>query len=257
MKITIITITYNAEKVLRPTLQSVFRQTHDDVEHWIIDGASKDETVHIAEEYKRHNDGTDNGHEVKILSEPDGGIYFAMNKGLQRATGDYILFLNAGDTLASNDTLDEVCASVGDGEERPAVIYGDTDIVDSEYHFVRHRRLSPPKHLTWHSFRWGMLVCHQAFYARCDIAKDIPYDTQFRHSADVDWCIKVLKEGKRRHLPNRRVHAVVANFLDGGDTIQNHKDSLKERFRVMCRHYGVVTTVVMHAWFVIRGFFKK
>lgn len=253
MKITIITITYNAEKVLRPTLQSVERQTHNDVEHWIIDGASKDETLKLAEEYKRHDDAIENGHEVKILSEPDNGIYFAMNKGLKRATGDYVLFLNAGDTLASNDTLDEVCASVGDGEELPAVIYGDTDVVDTEYHFEHHRRLKPPKKLTWRSFRFGMLVCHQAFYARRDIAQQIPYDTQFRHSADVDWCIKVMKEGARRGLPNRRVHAVVANFLDGGDSTQNHRESLRERFHVMCRHYGVVTTVVMHVWFVIRN----
>ncbi len=257
MKITIVTITYNAEAVLRPTLQSVFRQTHDDVEHWIIDGASKDATLDIANEYKRHDDSTDNGHEVKILSEPDGGIYFAMNKGLERATGDYVLFLNAGDILASNNTLDEVCASVGDGEELPAVIYGDTDIVDSNYNFIRHRRLSPPKKLTWRSFMRGMLVCHQAFYARRDIASNIPYDTRYRHSADVDWCIKVLKEGSRRGLPNRRVHDVVACFLAGGDSAQNHRNSLRERFNVMCRHYGFVATSVMHLWFVVRAFFKK
>lgn len=257
MKITIVTITYNAEAVLRPTLQSVFRQTHDDVEHWIIDGASKDTTLDIANEYKRHDDSTDNGHEVKILSEPDSGIYFAMNKGLQRATGDYILFLNAGDVLASNDTLDEVCASVGDGEELPAVIYGDTDIVDSNYNFIRHRRLTPPKKLTWRSFMRGMLVCHQAFYARRNIASNIPYDTRFHHSADVDWCIKVLKEGKRRGLPNRRVHDVVAYFLAGGDSTQNHRNSLRERFRVMSHHYGFVPTCIMHLWFVIRAFLKK
>ena len=146
---------------------------------------------------------------------------------------------------------------MGDGEELPAVIYGDTDIVDADYHFIRHRRLAPPKHLTWKSFLHGMLVCHQAFYARADIAKDIPYDTQYRHSADVDWCIKVLKEGRRRHLPNRRVHAVVANFLDGGDTTRNHRDSLRERFQVMRHHYGIIPTLAMHAWFVIRGIIKK
>ena len=257
MKITIITITYNAAAVVRPTLDSVFRQAHNDVEHWIIDGASTDDTLQIVEEYKRHDDSTENGHEVKILSEPDKGIYYAMNKGLERATGDYILFLNAGDTLASGNTLDEVCASVGDGEKLPAVIYGDTDIVDANHNFIRHRRLAPPERLTWRSFRHGMLVCHQAFYALRDIAKDIPYDTRYRHSADVDWCIKVLKEGKRRRLPNRRVHAVVADFLDGGDTTQNHRDSLKERFDVMRHHYGLITTVAMHAWFVVRGFIKK
>ena len=257
MKITVITITFNAEKVLSPTLQSVFRQTHNDVEHWIIDGASKDGTLKIAEEYKRHDDSTDNGHEVHILSEPDNGIYFAMNKGLERATGSYVLFLNAGDTLASNDTLDEVCASIGDGEELPAVIYGDTDIVDADYHFIRHRRLAPPKRLTWKSSLHGMLVCHQAFYAHPDPARDIPHATQYRHPPDVDSCLKAPTEARRHHLPNRRVHAVVANFLDGGDTTRNHRDSLRERFQVMRHHYGIIPTFAMHAWFVIRGIIKK
>lgn len=257
MKVTIVTITYNAAKVLGPTLQSVSSQTYSDIEHWIIDGASKDDTLKIAEEYKQHDDETNNGHEVKILSEPDNGIYYAMNKGLKLATGDYILFLNAGDTLKSSDTIDAVCSSLYDGEELPAVIYGDTDIVDSEYHFVRHRRLAPPEKLTWRSFMHGMLVCHQAFYARADIARNIPYDTKYRHSADVDWCIKVLKEGHRRKLPNRRVHTVVANFLDGGDSTKNHKESLRERFKVMQHHYGLLPTVAMHLWFVVRGIFKK
>ena len=103
----------------------------------------------------------------------------------------------------------------------------------------------------------GMVGCHQAFYARTDLAKANPYDLSFRYSADVDWCIRIMREARRRRLPMRNVGAVVVNFLDGGMTTANHRASLKERFRVMCRHYGFVATALMHAWFVVRSFTKK
>lgn len=96
----VITITYNAAPVLQRTLDSVARQTYKGVEHIIMDGASKDETVAMAEKYKEQSDQADNGHEVRILSEPDKGLYDAMNKGLRLATGDYIVYMNAGDIFA-------------------------------------------------------------------------------------------------------------------------------------------------------------
>lgn len=253
----IITITYQAEAVLEKTVESVLEQQYAYVEHLIIDGASKDRTVAIAEAYKERSDAADNGHAVLITSEPDKGLYDAMNKGLVKATGDYVVFLNAGDFLPSPHTLETVAACVGEGEELPAVLYGETDIVDSNYQFLRHRRLKVPKILTWRSFRQGMLVCHQAFYARTDLARTLLYNTAYRHSADVDWCIRVMKEAERRGLPMRQVDAVIANFLAGGDSKQNHRASLNERFHVMCKHYGFFSTIIMHLWFVIRGVVKK
>lgn len=256
IRFTIVTITYQAARFLPKTVSSVLSQTYPCVEHLIVDGCSKDDTVALAEAYKQENDRSGNGHTVAISSEPDRGLYDAMNKGLERATGDYILFLNAGDFLPEPTTLETVAACVGEGESLPAVLYGDTDIVDEQGIFLRHRRLSPPENLTWRSFRHGMLVCHQAFYARTDIAKMYAYDLSYRHSADVDWCIRVMKEADKRQLPLRRVPAVVACFLAGGDSKQNHRDSLRERFHVMCRHYGLLTTVIMHLWFVLRSLFK-
>ena len=257
MNFSIITITYNAEKVLQRTLDSVRSQTYRDMEHLIIDGASTDETVAMADAYRQRA-----SYDVVVRSEPDKGIYDAMNKGLRLATGEYVVFMNAGDTFHDERTLERVLGGITElrnsetPELRPAVIYGDTDIVDSEGRFLRKRHLSVPDRLTWRSFRNGMLVCHQAFYARQDIARDIPYDLQYRHSADVDWCIRVMKEAERRHLPLRRVPGVVADFMDGGNTTQNHRASLKERFTVMRRHYGLFTTLTMHAWFIVRAFFR-
>lgn len=253
----IITCTYNAESVLQRTLDSVLEQTYSHVEHIIVDGASTDATLDMVEAYKQKSDAEDWCHEVRVKSEPDRGLYDAMNKGIQRATGQYVLFLNAGDTFPSADTLELVAESVGEGEEPPAVLYGDTDVVDDEGRFLRHRRLSPPRRLTWRSFMKGMLVCHQAFYARTDLAKATPYDLHYRFSADVDWCIRIMRLARRRRLPMRNVGAVVVNFLDGGMTTTNHRASLKERFHVMAHHYGFVPTVLMHAWFVVRSLFKK
>ena len=213
--------------------------------------------MEIAKEDKCANDEQDNGHEVVVVSEPDKGLYDAMNKGLRRATGDYVLFLNAGDTLPSDSTLDDIAACIGDSEELPAVLYGDTDIVDSDFRFLRHRRLSPPEKLSWRSFRRGMLVCHQAFYARLDIARELLYDDRYRYSADVDWCIRVMKEAEKRRLHSRDVHAVVAEYWGEGPTTAYHKASLKERFTVMKRHYGLVQTIALHIWFVFRAVLKK
>ena len=257
IKFTIVTCTYNAEAVLQRTLDSVMKQTYCNIEHLIIDGVSKDKTLTMVKAYQHKNDVGESAHEILVFSEPDKGLYDAMNKGIDRATGDYLIFLNAGDVFSSEDTLEFVEGCVGEGEELPGVLYGDTDIVNMEGHFLRHRRLTPPKRLSWRSFMWGMLVCHQSFYARADIAKGIHYNLDYRFSADVDWCIRIMREAVRRHLPLRNVNAVITNYLDGGMSVQNHKASLKERFQVMRSHYGLLTTLFVHAWFAVRSVVKK
>lgn len=252
IKFTIVTCTFNAEHELQRTLDSVFHQSYADVEHLILDGLSHDRSVEMAQTYRQRSDEARTGHEVVVCSERDSGLYDAMNKGIAKATGDYIVFLNAGDTFPSEATLEHIAHSIGDGEALPGVIYGDTDIVNDEGRFLRHRRLQPPTKLTWRSFRNGMLVCHQAFYALTTLAKDNPYNLNYRFSADVDWCIRVMKEAERRHLMLKNVDEVVVNYLDGGMTEKNHRASLRERFSVMRRHYGLPLTLIMHVWFAVR-----
>ena len=257
MKISIITVTYNAASVLKRTLDSVKAQSWQQIEHLIIDGASKDETISMAGTYKAQCP-----YEVVILSEPDKGLYDAMNKGLRLATGDYLVFLNAGDTLHAADTLETIVRSArrdacqSKNCQLPGVLYGDTAITDEQGNFLHLRRLRPPKKLSWKSFRQGMLVCHQAFYALTDIAKDLPYDPRYRYSADVDWCIRVMKEAQKRQLPLVNTQAILADYQEEGQTTIHHRDSLKERFDVMRRHYGLFSTVMMHLWFVFRQLIK-
>lgn len=253
--ISYVTVTYNAAAVVQRTLDSVLRQDYPHIRHLIIDGASTDDTLKIVDDYVACSNAAENGHVVLVTSEPDNGIYDAMNKGLRSVTGDYVCFLNAGDFLPTDDTVSRIVEKLD--SQQPAVLYGDTDIVDGEGRFLHHRRLAPPEDLTWRSFRQGMLVCHQAFYVRADFAMQTPYDTTFRYSADVDWCIRIMREAEKENVPLLNLHMVVANYTEEGQTTQHHRESLLERYRVMQRHYGVVQTFFLHCWFVVRAVLYK
>lgn len=242
-KFSIITITFNAATVIEPTLKSVLEQSYGNYEYLLIDGGSTDDTV-----AKAKASGVAFSH---IVSEPDNGLYDAMNKGIRLASGDYLCFLNAGDAFHGKDTLQAIVKAIENEEELPDVLYGETAEVDAERNFVRMRRLKAPAKLDWRSFRHGMLVCHQAFYARREIAP--LYNLEYRLSSDVDWCIRVMK--RARKLVN--VNAVVIDYLQNGLSIQNHRASLKERFRIMSRHYGLLPTIGRHLWFVIRAVIKR
>lgn len=233
----IITVTYNAEKVLEDTIRSVVSQTYIGVEYIIVDGASTDGTFFIIDKYRSSIQ--------TIISEPDKGLYDAMNKGLALATGDYVCFLNAGDTLRESDTLQKMVDSIT-GNQLPDVLYGQTAIVDINRNFLHMRRLMAPEVLTWKSFKQGMLVCHQAFFARRTLAE--PYNLNYRFSADFDWCIQIMKKSKVLH----NTHLTLIDYLDEGMTTANRKASLKERFRIMAKHYGLFSTLMHHIWFVLR-----
>ena len=256
IRITYVTITFNAAKVLQRTLDSVLQQDYPNIVHLIIDGASTDDTLKLVDDYIARSNAAENGHRIQVTSEPDKGIYDAMNKGLRSLDGDYVCYLNAGDFLPSPDTVSRIAQQVADGGGMPAVLYGDTDIVDGEGRFLRHRRLAPPEHLTWKSFRQGMLVCHQAFYARTDFAIATPYDMQYRYSADVDWCIRVMKAAAKENVPLLNLKMVVANYTEEGQTTLHHRESLWERYRVMEHHYGRVQTFLLHSWFAVRSLLK-
>ena len=257
VKITVATVTYNAVGVLQRTLDSVAAQDYAHVEHLIIDGNSHDGTLALFQHYQENNSRAGVIHEVNAISEPDKGIYDAMNKALAMATGDYIVFLNAGDRLHGPDTLQKAFAPLAGTSPLPAVVYGETDLVDADGKFVRHRRLQAPGQLTWKDFRWGMLVCHQSFYARTDLARQTPYDLRYRFSADYDWCLRLLKRAEKERQPVFNTHQVLTDYLSEGLTTRNHKASLRERFRIMARHFGWPSTVARHLWFVLRAVLKK
>lgn len=236
--ISIITITYNAAGELTPTMKSVKEQSFTDYEHLIVDGASKDNTLEIAR--------TNGGNSLRILSERDRGLYDAMNKGLKMAKGKYVLFLNAGDAFHSADTLAAYGREAAKGAD---IIYADTVIVDKDRRMTAPRHLSAPKLLSFHSFSKGMLVCHQAFMVRKAIAP--AYDLSYRFSADYDWTVKCIKNTKPEKCVNLNMTTI--DYLSDGLTDKNKIKSLRERFHIMCRHYGTLNTVLNHIKFIFRA----
>lgn len=235
--ISVITITLNAERVLPQTVVSVRAQSFKDYEYIVIDGGSSDDTLSIVESAGITR--------VTVVSEPDNGLYDAMNKGLSVAKGDYVLFLNAGDAFADNRALERIAAQAGD---MPGVIYGQTRIVDSSRKVIGPRHLTAPEELTASSFSRGMLVCHQAFIARRDIVGE--YDRSYRYSADYDWCIRCLERSERNAYLG---DDPIVDYLAGGLTDKFHIASLRERFVIMRRHYGVAIAVIRHVSFIFRA----
>ena len=244
---TIITVTYNAAKTLEKTITSVCTQSYKSIEYIIVDGESSDKTLDIAKEHKRRNSGLK---KFEIISEPDNGLYDAMNKGLQNATGDYVLFLNAGDVLKNENIIAEI-AQIAEKNMTPDIIYGETDLIDEQGNVFAERRLKTPEKLNWKSFKMGMLVCHQAFIAKKNIAPE--FDEQFRFSGDFDWCIRCMKNATA--IVNSKIRMV--NYQYEGTTTANRKASLKERYMIMCNYYGSFVTITLHLWFAIRFYWAK
>lgn len=233
----IITVTYNAAEMLPRTLASVKAQTCRLFEYLVIDGMSSDNTLQLAK---------DSGIEEMIIhSGKDKGIYDAMNKGLGMAKGEYVIFLNAGDSFHSCDTL-QIIADTIMNNDFPGIVYGQTDIVDIEGNRLGDRHLRAPSALTLDSFRNGMVVCHQAFVVLRRITSS--YDLKYRYSADYDWCIKCLQHS--RH--NIYIDDVIIDYLNEGTTTHNHRRSLRERFKIMCYYYGTWPTIRKHLSFIPR-----
>jgi len=255
--ISIVTVTYNAESTIERTLESVEQQTYPRIEHIIIDGCSTDKTIVCIRRYIERNQQP-RRHSIRVVREPDNGLYDAMNKAIALATGAYIVFLNAGDRLHEADTLQKTmeCVNWRNDDRNYAVVYGETDLVDNKGQFIRHRRLQAPAELTIDSFQSGMLVCHQSFYVRTDLAKRTLYDLRYRYSADYDWCIRILKEGRRLNLHNLNTGLILTDYLNEGLTTKNQRRSLIERLRLMAHHYGWPTAIGQHLWFVVRAIVK-
>ncbi|MFC5539808.1 glycosyltransferase family 2 protein [Rhodocytophaga aerolata] len=238
--ISIITVTYNAAKVLESTIQSIIKQTFTHYEYIIIDGGSTDGTVDIIRKYANHIS--------YWVSEPDKGLYDAMNKGMQAARGEYIWFMNAGDEIYDQHTLAHLFASA---QQDADIYYGDAlfftqagEVTGLRSEVTPHKL---PNTLTWKSLQHGMVVCHQSFIARKTIAP--LYDLSHPYCADVDWEIKCLKQAKEV------VHTglILSRYLTGGFSKKNLYKSLLDRFAVLKSHYGILTTIQSHVWITLRG----
>lgn len=236
--LSIITVTYNAGAVLQRTLDSVVAQDYPSIEHVLIDGASKDNTLALLQAHAAQIQRS------VLVSEPDKGLYDAMNKGLARATGDYVLFLNAGDELADSHILTEIFAEKANAD----VYYGHALLVDLDGRPHGLRLPHPPTKLSWKSLQWGMSVCHQAFVVKRGLA--VTYDLSYPICADIDWMIRTLKQCNTMHFTG----GVVCRFLMDGLSSNRRKQAWWERFKVLDKHYGRLPNLLNHLYIVVRFF---
>lgn len=235
--ISIITPTFNAAHTVKRTLDSVGTQTCKQYEHIIVDGKSTDNTVNIVEECGYPN--------LRFISEKDYGIYDAMNKGICMARGEYLIFLNAGDKFHAPDSL-QLYADAIHEYNMPGIVYGQTILVDDNGKYIGPRHLKAPDTLKLASFKEGMVVCHQAMAVYHKIAG--LYNLKYKYSSDYEWGIICLQRSKK----NVALGKVTIDYLSEGATTTHHKESLKERFKIMCTYYGVIPTIIRHIGFAFR-----
>lgn len=185
MKISIITATYNSGKTVRDTMSSVLRQTYPNFEHIIVDGNSKDNTMDIVRELEPQYTGR-----LKYISEPDKGIYDAMNKGIRMATGDVIGILNSDDFYTTDFVLEVLVQSLKD--ENVDAVYGDIHFVDDEDLTKCVRYYSSKAFKPW-MMKLGFLPAHPSFYCRRSIyEKHGLFDTEFKVAADFEQLLRLI-----------------------------------------------------------------
>ena len=242
--ISIITVVFNHKDLLERTISSVGRQTYKNIEYVVIDGGSTDGTCDVIRKYES---------EIAYwVSEPDKGLYDAMNKGMRAATGNYVWFINAGDEIYQSGTLEQLIQQSSGAAD---VYYGETELIDpSGFPLGVRSRLTThalPETLTWMDMSKGMAVCHQSFMARKEIA---PYfDPKYPYCADVDWIIKSLKNS--REVVN--THMILSKFLVGGFSRRLHSKSLMDRYRILQHHFGVITNIKNHLAIGLRAIKKR
>jgi len=233
MKISVVTVSYNAAATIAATIASVRAQTHPDVEHIIIDGASKDDTQVIVE--RMADDCT------LFVSEPDRGLYDAMNKGIARATGDVVGILNADDFFADDQALTRVAEAFATGGDHDAVL-GDIAFVDDDGRVLRRYdsgRFHPS--LT----RWGWMPAHPGMYlTRAAYERVGAYRTDLKIAADFDFVVRAFTLAGLRyvHLPRTLVH-----MRPGGASTDGWRAKMTINREVVqaCRDNGVYTNLAM------------
>jgi len=200
-----------------------------DVEYIIIDGCSTDGTLDVIKKHEKY---------ISFwCSEPDAGIYDAMNKGLKNATGNYVWFLNAGDEIYSQETLSFINSIEGDAD----AYYGNVEYIDEEGNNLGTRILKkPPENLTWQDMVKGMVVNHQSLIVKRN--KAVSYNLYYKFCADIDWMIRTLKNCQTIVNTNK----ILSKFLIGGYSKSNIIKSNKERFKILRQHFSFFRVLKSH-----------
>ena len=232
MRISIITVAYNAARTIADTLESVAAQTHPEIEHIVVDGASTDSTVEIIELHGKHV--------ARFISEPDRGIYDAMNKGLDLATGEVIGFLNADDVYADNGVLQRVSTIMA--RRNLDALFGDAEFVspvrpDHPLRRYRSERFRPER------IAWGWMPAHPALFLKRSVYEHFgKFRTDYRIAGDFELVARVFHGGTLtyRHVPEVLVRMRTGGISTGGwrNTILLNQEVLRA-----CRENGIATSL--------------
>lgn len=231
MKVTLITVAYNSAKTIRKTLESIASQDYPDIEHIVIDGASKDNTVDIVKEFE---------HVHRLVSEPDKGMWDGLNKGLAIAEGDIIGMLNSDDVYAENTIISQVVAAFD--KHKVETIYGDIQFVSNKepgkvVRYYSSKKFHPGR------FRYGYMPAHPSFFVkRAVYEKYGHFKPDYKIAADYDLMIRFLKV---HQVSYQYLDLMMVNMLIGGmsnDSLKSVYILNKEIVRT-CRENGIYTNL--------------
>lgn len=241
IKITIVTVCYNAAGMIEKTIRSVVAQTYNNIEYLIVDGMSTDDTVNIIRKYGQKNEC------IRIISEHDKGIYDAMNKGACKSSGQYVMYLNAGDEFADERVLEAVAEYIKEcrnGGKRCDILYG--DFYDGM--FDKSRLISYGRQVMNDTYMlMSNTVCHQAILAGRDYLIMHPFDISYKYVADRKWLSECIRSGAQFVY----IHRPLVIYDRGGvSTVQENRQELRNEVdRYIAQMYPVRGRII--------NFFKK
>ena len=241
IKYTIVTVCYNERHKIEKTIESVIQQRYSNLEYLFIDGASNDGTLEIIQHYAQKDK------RIRVISEPDAGIYNAMNKAISIAKGDYINFMNAGDSFAGVRILDVIAKMLK--KRYPDILCGKLKCINPDMlckvadDFERSKkstdflRIEAAKKLSFKRILLGKWAGHQAVFAKTNTLRQYYFNEKYKIAADFDWFVRNVKNGSNIEYAN----IIVCNFVKDG--ISNRCENLaildKELDNIIRSHYGI------------------
>lgn len=215
--ISVVSVCLNDREGLEKTIKSVINQVYDNIEFLIVDGGSYDGSTDVIKKYAEFID--------YWVSEPDGGIYFGMNKGIKKASGKWIIFMNSGDTFYSCSTVGNVVEKM---DKIADVVYGDHIYRKIEYGDLHLRRKAGRLKDLWK----GMVFCHQAMFTKSSILKEKGFDCNYKVLADYDLILKLYHE----KYTFQKVDEIIVVFISGGESYLKKMKALSERASILKRY---------------------
>lgn len=246
LKISIITVCFNAAQTIERAMRSVDAQTYPHIEHIIVDGASTDNTLEIVNKYVAKVN--------KLVSEKDNGIYDAMNKGIALSTGDVLYFLNADDYFCDDNVVKDVAQAFADDSSR-TLVYGQIKPVNAPNHVETLPRKYPIKSaddFLYHT------ICHQAIFAKRSLFSSVGvFNCQYKYAADYEWQIKAYQYNPSGFFYLNRE---IANFYYLGRNYLNNVITRQEKRKIRLRFRHLFSSAFIWYFFrcvLLRGLKKR